>query len=74
MERLFLAIITMSLIALVTAISLGPMSEPRSKGEFLRERESYLIRGELPPFGRDLARGFQVATGGPIIELYGAGT
>ena len=40
MERLFLAIITMSLIALVTAISLGPMSEPRSKGEFLREREN----------------------------------
>jgi hypothetical protein len=38
MERLFLAIITMSLIALVTAISLGPMSELRSKGEFLREK------------------------------------
>jgi hypothetical protein len=38
MERLFLAIITMSLIALVAAISLGPMSEPRSKGEFLREK------------------------------------
>jgi hypothetical protein len=38
MERLFLVIIAMSLIALVTAISLGPVSEPRSKGELLREK------------------------------------
>jgi hypothetical protein len=38
MERLFPVIIAMSLIALVTAISLGPASEPRSKVELLKEK------------------------------------
>jgi len=35
MERLFLVIIAMSLIALVTAISVGPVSEPPLKGRAL---------------------------------------
>jgi hypothetical protein len=38
MERLFVVIIVMSLIALVTAISLRPASGPPSMGEPLREK------------------------------------
>jgi hypothetical protein len=33
-----LKVIVLSLIALVTAISLEPVSEPRSNGQFLREK------------------------------------
>jgi hypothetical protein len=43
MERIFLAIVALSLIALVTAISLGPTPEPHSRDDLAAAAAAYTL-------------------------------